>query len=107
MAYALDNLSDRATMFINPATEVYEGMVVVMNSRQDDMVVNPCKNEIDKYAYLLVRILPLDFLKQKLLHLKKLSNLLKTMNSLKSHRMQSVFVRKYSMQSTVLELEIS
>lgn len=45
MAYALDNLSDRATMFINPATEVYEGMVVGMNSRQDDMVVNPCKNK--------------------------------------------------------------
>lgn len=45
MAYALDNLSDRATMFINPATEVYEGMVVGMNSRQEDMVVNPCKNK--------------------------------------------------------------
>ncbi len=45
MAYALDNLSDRATMFINPATEVYEGMIVGMNSRQDDMVVNPCKNK--------------------------------------------------------------
>lgn len=45
MAYALDNLSDRATMFINPATDVYEGMVVGMNSRQEDMVVNPCKNK--------------------------------------------------------------
>lgn len=45
MAYALDNLSDRATMFINPATDVYEGMVVGMNSRADDMVVNPCKNK--------------------------------------------------------------
>lgn len=45
MAYALDNLSDRATMFINPATDVYEGMIVGMNSRSDDMVVNPCKNK--------------------------------------------------------------
>lgn len=45
MAYALDNLSDRATMFINPATEVYEGMIIGMNSRADDMVVNPCKNK--------------------------------------------------------------
>lgn len=45
MAYALDNLSDRASMFINPATEVYEGMVIGMNSRSDDMVVNPCKNK--------------------------------------------------------------
>lgn len=45
MAYALDNLSDRAVMFINPATDVYEGMIVGMNSRQEDMVVNPCKNK--------------------------------------------------------------
>lgn len=45
MAYALDNLSDRATMFINAATDVYEGMIVGMNSRQEDMVVNPCKNK--------------------------------------------------------------
>lgn len=45
MAYALDNLSDRAVMFIEPAVDVYEGMIVGMNSRQDDMVVNPCKNK--------------------------------------------------------------
>lgn len=45
MAYALDNLSDRATMFIEPTTEVYAGMVIGMNSRKDDMTVNPCKNK--------------------------------------------------------------
>ena len=45
MAYALDNLSDRATMFIEPTTEVYEGMIIGMNSRKDDMTVNPCKNK--------------------------------------------------------------
>ena len=30
-------------MFIGPGTHVYEGMIVGQNSRQDDMVVNPCK----------------------------------------------------------------
>ncbi len=45
MAYSLFNLSDRATMFIDPAIDVYEGMVVGMNSRRDDMVVNVCKNK--------------------------------------------------------------
>ncbi|HSQ33432.1 MAG TPA: EF-Tu/IF-2/RF-3 family GTPase, partial [Peptostreptococcaceae bacterium] len=45
MAYSLDNLSDRATMFIEPTTEVYAGMVIGMNSRKDDMTVNPCKNK--------------------------------------------------------------
>jgi len=45
MAYALDNLSDRATMFIEPTTEVYAGMIIGMNSRKDDMTVNPCKNK--------------------------------------------------------------
>lgn len=41
--YALSNISERATMFIGPSTRVYEGMIVGMNSRNDDMVVNPCK----------------------------------------------------------------
>ncbi len=41
--YALFNISERATMFVNPGTKVYEGMIVGMNSRNEDMVVNPCK----------------------------------------------------------------
>ena len=30
-------------MFVEPSTHVYEGMIVGMNARNDDMVVNPCK----------------------------------------------------------------
>lgn len=45
MGYSLYNLSERATMLINPAVDVYEGMIVGINSRKDDMVVNVCKNK--------------------------------------------------------------
>ena len=41
--YALFNIGERVQMFIAPGTRVYEGMIVGMNSRNDDMVVNPCK----------------------------------------------------------------
>lgn len=41
--YALNNIGERATMFIHPGTKVYEGMIVGMNSRGEDMVVNACK----------------------------------------------------------------
>lgn len=41
--YALYNIGERVQMFIAPGTKVYEGMIVGMNSRSDDMVVNPCK----------------------------------------------------------------
>jgi GTP-binding protein len=41
--YALFNISERATLFIYPGTKVYEGMVIGMNSRNEDMTVNPCK----------------------------------------------------------------
>jgi GTP-binding protein len=44
-AYSLDNLSQRAVLFISPGTRVYEGMIIGMNSRNDDMTVNPCKNK--------------------------------------------------------------
>ena len=39
--FALSNLQERGTMFVGPGTEVYEGMIVGENSRQDDMDVNP------------------------------------------------------------------
>ncbi|MDR1781777.1 MAG: translational GTPase TypA [Bacilli bacterium] len=45
MAYSLMNLSERGTMFITPKTPVYEGMIVGMNSRSNDLVVNPTKNK--------------------------------------------------------------
>ncbi|MGL4284483.1 MAG: translational GTPase TypA [Eubacterium aggregans] len=45
MAYSLYNLSDRGIMMVGPSTPVYEGMVIGMNNRSDDMVVNPIKNK--------------------------------------------------------------
>ena len=45
MGYALNALSERATMFVDPGVEVYEGMIIGMNSRKEDMTVNPCKNK--------------------------------------------------------------
>jgi len=45
MAYSLYNLSDRATMTIEAGTDVYEGMIIGINSRREDMTVNPTKNK--------------------------------------------------------------
>ena len=42
-SYALANISERAEMFVAPGTHVYEGMIVGLNSRNEDMIVNPCK----------------------------------------------------------------
>ena len=41
--YALFNIGERVQMFVEPGTRVYEGMIVGMNMRSDDMEVNPCK----------------------------------------------------------------
>jgi GTP-binding protein len=41
--YALNAIAERSTLFIEPGTEVYEGMIIGMNSRNDDMVVNPTR----------------------------------------------------------------
>ncbi len=43
--YAMANLQERGTLFIEPTTEVYEGMVVGENSRADDMDVNIAKEK--------------------------------------------------------------
>lgn len=41
--YALNNISERVKLFISPGSKVYEGMIIGINSRNEDMVVNPCK----------------------------------------------------------------
>ena len=45
MAFSLYNLSDRGTLIIDPATEVYKGMIVGIHNRDNDLNVNPCKNK--------------------------------------------------------------
>ena len=45
MTYSLFNLSERGRMLVGPSTPVYEGMIVGINSRTNDLVVNPCKNK--------------------------------------------------------------
>ena len=44
-AYALWKLGERADLFIAPQTEVYEGMIVGENSRDNDLVVNPVREK--------------------------------------------------------------
>ena len=44
-AYSIWKLQDRGTFFIQPATDVYVGMVVGENSRVNDLNVNVCKNK--------------------------------------------------------------
>ncbi len=44
-AYAMTNLQERGILFVEPTTEVYEGMVVGENSRADDMDVNITKEK--------------------------------------------------------------
>ena len=43
LGYALFNLQERGRLFIGPGNEVYEGMVVGIHSRDNDLVVNPLK----------------------------------------------------------------
>jgi GTP-binding protein len=45
VAYAIFNLQERGKMFIDHGTEVYEGMVIGIHSRENDLVVNPLKGK--------------------------------------------------------------
>ena len=44
-AYSLGNLEDRGIMFIEPGTEVYEGMIVGENNHDNDLAVNVVKGK--------------------------------------------------------------
>ena len=43
LAYALFNLQERGRLFVAPGTAVYEGMVIGIHSRNNDLAVNPLK----------------------------------------------------------------
>ena len=43
--YALGQLEARGTLFVGPRTEVYEGMIIGENSREETLEVNPCKEK--------------------------------------------------------------
>ena len=45
LGFSLYNLQERGTMIVSPATEVYVGMIVGINNRDNDLNVNPCKNK--------------------------------------------------------------
>ena len=45
LGYSLFNLQDRGQLIIGPATDVYIGMIVGINNRDNDLNVNPCKTK--------------------------------------------------------------
>jgi len=62
-AFALFNLQERGTLFVEPGDEVYEGMIVGENSRAEDLDVNAVKekhltNIRSSTADVLVRLVP-------------------------------------------------
>jgi GTP-binding protein len=62
-SFALFNLQERGTMFVEPGEDVYEGMIVGENSRQEDLDVNAVKekhltNVRSSTSDVLVRLVP-------------------------------------------------
>ena len=62
-SFALFNLQERGTMFVEPGEEVYEGMIVGENSRSEDLDVNAVKekhltNVRSSTSDVLVRLVP-------------------------------------------------
>ncbi|MEO8332952.1 MAG: translational GTPase TypA, partial [Gallionella sp.] len=45
VAYALWKLEDRGRMFVTPGDKLYEGMIIGIHSRDNDLVVNPIKGK--------------------------------------------------------------
>jgi GTP-binding protein len=62
-SFALFNLQERGTLFVEPGEDVYEGMIVGENARADDLDVNACKekhltNVRSSTSDVLVRLVP-------------------------------------------------
>jgi GTP-binding protein len=63
VSYGLANAQERGQTFIEPGTQVYGGMIIGLNARGDDIVINVCKdrkktNVRSSTADILVRLTP-------------------------------------------------
>lgn len=63
ITYGLRNAQERGDTFVEPETAVYQGMIVGLNSRPDDLIVNVCKekqktNIRSSTAEIAVRLTP-------------------------------------------------
>jgi GTP-binding protein len=45
VAFAMFGLQDRSELFVAPGDEIYEGMIVGENARDNDLTVNPCREK--------------------------------------------------------------
>ena len=45
LAYGLKNAQGRGITFVEPAEKVYEGMIIGLNSKEDDIAINVCKGK--------------------------------------------------------------
>ncbi len=45
LSYGLENAEGRGVLFVGPGEQVYEGMVVGVNSKDEDIPVNVCKGK--------------------------------------------------------------
>ncbi len=45
VAYSLFNLQDRGILFVQPGTNVYEGMIIGQHAKDNDLVVNSCRGK--------------------------------------------------------------
>jgi len=45
LGFSLYNLQDRGQLIVGPAVDIYQGMIVGIHSRDNDLDVNPCKNK--------------------------------------------------------------
>ncbi len=45
VAYSLNTIEERGILFLDPGTQVYEGMIIGENNRDNDLVVNPLKGK--------------------------------------------------------------
>lgn len=59
---------ERGIMCIDPVTDVYEGMIVGINSRDNDLVVNPCKINNLLMLEHQVKMMPLNYQNRNVLH---------------------------------------
>jgi GTP-binding protein len=62
-SFALFNLQERGTLFVEPGEDVYEGMIVGENARAEDLDVNACKekhltNIRSSTSDVLIRLVP-------------------------------------------------
>lgn len=99
--YGILGIEDRGTIFVEPGTDIYEGMIIGEHTRDNDLTVNVSKMKAANNIRSANKEATTTRKKPRIMTLEESLEYLMMMSTVKSHLNQFVYVKKFLINQSV------